>query len=43
MAHDHLELGEALRAARDSFTDLVSANAASRSWDGLTASMAAVR
>lgn len=41
VALDHLKLGEALLAARESNTDLASAIAASLGWDGLIASMAA--
>lgn len=41
VALDHLKLGEALLAARDSNTDLASAIAASLGWDGLIASMTA--
>ncbi|MDL2403073.1 Tn3 family transposase [Rhizobium mayense] len=43
VALDHLKLGEALLAARESNTDLASAIAVSLGWDGLTASMAAAR
>lgn len=43
VARDHLKLGEALLAARESNTDLASAIAASLGWDGLTTSMAAAR
>lgn len=41
VALDHLKLGEALLAARESNTDLASAITASLGWDGLIASMAA--
>jgi hypothetical protein len=41
VARDHLKLGEALLAARESNTDLASAIATSLGWDGLIASMAA--
>lgn len=41
VAFDHLKLGEALLAARESNTDLASAIATSLGWDGLIASMAA--
>jgi hypothetical protein len=41
VALDHLKLGEALVAARESGSDLSSAIAASLGWDGLIASMAA--
>ncbi|MDW5318499.1 hypothetical protein [Rhizobium sp. PL01] len=43
VALDHLKLGEALLAARESNTDLASAIAASLGWDGLIASMAAAK
>ncbi|MGX5668797.1 DUF4158 domain-containing protein [Rhizobium daejeonense] len=43
VALDHLKLGEALLAARESNTDLASAVAASLGWDGLAASIAAAR
>jgi TnpA family transposase len=41
VALDHLKLGEALLAARESNSDLASAIATSLGWDGLIASMAA--
>jgi TnpA family transposase len=41
VALNHLKLGEALLAARESNTDLASAISASLGWDGLIASMAA--